>query len=170
MLIICELKKTKLLACQSIYWANINNNIKKFMKKCTTCLAFQQTKPKDKIVHHDIPIRLWDVISADIFTLDNKQYLCIVDYHRKFPIVKNTKDLSADSLILVCKIIFADFCVPKKIMSDSGSSFISDKFKTFCRNLNIEEAFSSSYHHQSNGQVEACIKFVKHTLKNVLIP
>ena len=29
----------------------------------------------------------------------------------------------------------------------------------------MEQAFSSSYHHQSNGQVEACIKFVKHTLK-----
>ena len=29
----------------------------------------------------------------------------------------------------------------------------------------MEQAISSSYHHQSNGQVEACIKFVKCTLK-----
>ena len=50
-------------------------------------------------------------------------------------------------------------------MSDAGSNFISDKFKTFCKSLNIELAFSSSYHHQSSGQVEACIKFVKHELK-----
>ena len=49
-------------------------------------------------------------------------------------------------------------------MPDSSSNFISDKFKT-CKNLNIEQAFSSSYHHQSNRQVEACIKFVEHTLK-----
>ena len=53
----------------------------------------------------------------------------------------------------------------KKLMSDSGSNFISDKFKTFCRSLSIEPAFSSSYHHQSNGQVEVCIKFVKYTFK-----
>ena len=49
-------------------------------------------------------------------------------------------------------------------MSDSDSNFISDKFKTYCKSLNIEQAYSSSYYHQSNGQVEACIKFVKHTL------
>ena len=50
-------------------------------------------------------------------------------------------------------------------MSDSGSNFVWDKFKTFCKILNIEQAFSSSYHHQSNWQVEACIKFVQCKLK-----
>ena len=71
------IKKTKLLVCESIYWANINDNIENFIKKCTTCLTFQQTQPKNKIIHHDILIRLWDIINADMFTLNNKQYLCI---------------------------------------------------------------------------------------------
>ena len=35
----------------------------------------------------------------------------------------------------------------------------------FCNNLNIEQAVSLSYHHQSNRQVEACIKFIKCTMK-----
>ena len=50
-------------------------------------------------------------------------------------------------------------------MSDFGGNFISGTFKNFCKSLNIEQAVSSSYHHQSNRQVEACIKFVKCTLK-----
>ena len=50
-------------------------------------------------------------------------------------------------------------------MSDAGSNFISEKFKHFCKSLNIEQAALSSYHHQSNRQVEVCIKFVKCTLK-----
>ena len=53
-------------------------------------------------------------------------------------------------------------------MSDSRGNLISDKFKTFCRSLNIEQAFSSSYHQQSNGQVEPCIKLIKQTLKKCL--
>ena len=80
-----------------------------------------------------------------MFTLDNKQYLCIVDYHNKFPIIKKTADLSADSLILNCKIIFAEYGIPRKIMSDSGGNFILDNFKT-CKSLNMQQAFSSSYH------------------------
>ena len=73
------------------------------------------------------------------------------------------KDLSADSLIL--NTIFSEYGFPKKIMSHAGGNFISDKFKTFHRNLNIDQAVLSSYHHQSNGQVEACLRLTKQTLK-----
>ena len=65
----------------------------------------------------------------------------------------------------MCKVIFAKYGLPKKIMSDSGGNLVPEKFRTFCKNLNIKQALSSSYHHENNGQVEACIKFVKHTLK-----
>ena len=51
-------------------------------------------------------------------------------------------------------------------MSDSGGNFVLNKFKTLYRRLNIEQAFSSSYYDPSNGQVEACIKLIKQTLKN----
>ena len=50
-------------------------------------------------------------------------------------------------------------------MSDAGGNFISEKFKNFCNSLNIEQAVSSLYHHQSNGQVDACMKFIKCTMK-----
>ena len=62
------------------------------------------------------------------------------------------------------KVIFAKYGLPKKILSDSGGNFISDKFRMFCNILNREKVFSSSYHHQCNGQVEACIKLVKFTI------
>ena len=67
------------------------------------------------------------------------------------------------------KVCSQEFGQQKKIVSDEGMNFISDKFKQLCRQLNIDQAITSSYHHQSNGQVEACIKFVKHTIKNALI-
>ena len=36
--------------------------------------------------------------------------------------------------------------------------------------LTLEQAVLSAYHHQSNGQVKACIKLIKHALKNVPTP
>ena len=81
------------------------------------------------------------MIGVDMFTFNNKHYLCIVEYHSKFLIIKQAEDLSADSLILTCKIIFEEYGIPKKIMSDSGSNFIPDKFKTFCKNLKIDKLF-----------------------------
>ena len=78
------IEKTKLLVCESIYWININDDIGNIMKNCTIHLTFQQSQPKDKMIHHYMPVRSWDVIGADMFTLNNKHYLCIVDYHSKF--------------------------------------------------------------------------------------
>ena len=140
-------------------------------------LTFQPKQPKDKIILHHILAKPWQIVGVDMFTLKInttftfylQYYLCIVDYHSKFPVIKKSEDLSADSLILTCKVIFTEYWLPKKIMSGSGSKFILDKFKMFCKSLNIGQAFLSSYHHQSNRQVEACIKFIKCTLKNVLI-
>ena len=76
--------------------------------------------------------------------------------------------LSAENLIATIKIIFAEYSILHRLMSDSGSNFVSEKFRSFCNSLNIEEAMSSSNHHQSNGQVKACIKFIKHTIKKCL--
>ena len=78
------------------------------------------------------------------------------------------EDLSAYSLILACKIIFSECGVPKKIMSDAGSNFVSDKFKQFWKTLNIEQAISSSYHYQNNQQVEVSMKFIKCTIKKCI--
>ena len=103
-----------------------------------------------------------------MFTLNNKYYLCIVDYHSQFPIVKRAEDMSAENLILACKVIFSEYGLPKRIMSDAGGNFISDNFRQFCKCMNIEQVTSSSYYHQSNGEVEAYIKFVKPTMKNAL--
>ena len=164
------IEKTKLLICESVYCANINNNIEDHVNNCNTCLEFQQAQPKKKIIHHNTLLRPWEVLGADIFQLNNKNYLCIVDYHSKFPIIQRMEGLSAENLITTVKIIFSEYGIPCRLMSDTGSNFVSEKFRSFCSSLNIEQAVSSSYHHQSNGQVEACIKFIQLTIKNAQTP
>ena len=135
------IEKNMLLACKSISCINIYDNIEKHINSFTTCLTFQQTQVKDKIIHHDIQAKPWEVIGADMFSLNNKHYFCIIDYRNKFPISKKTEDMSVYSLILMCKVIFAECRLPRQIMSDSGGNFIPGKFKMFCKSLNIEQAF-----------------------------
>ena len=114
------IEKTKLLACKSIYWIDVNNDIKNYIKNCNTCLEFQQTQPKERIIQHDIPIRPWDVIGVDMFQLNNKYYLCTVDCHSKFSEVKKVEGLSADSLVSTFKVVLSEYGIPKRVMSDAG--------------------------------------------------
>ena len=76
---------------------------------------------------------------------------------------------SADDLVRATKIVFTEFGLPKKTVSDAGMHFVSDCFKQFCRKVSIDQTITSSYHHQHNVKVEACIKFLKHTIENTLI-
>ena len=118
------IEKTKLLACESVFWHKINADIEAYIKVCATCLEFQQTQPKEKIMHHNIPLRPWEVISADVFHFKNKHYLCIVDYNSKFPVVKRLDGLSADNLINMVKTIFAEYGIPCKLMLDVDTNFL----------------------------------------------
>ena len=90
------------------------------------------------------------MLGVDVFQLNNKNYLCAVDYHSQLLVIKRLEGLSAESLITTVKIIFAEYSIPHRLMSDAGSNFISEKFKSFCNSHNIEQVISSSYHHQSN--------------------
>ena len=90
------------------------------------------------------------MLGADVFHFNNKNYLCIIDYHSKFPVIKRLEGLSAGSLITSTKVIFAKYGIPKKLVSDAGTNFVSDRFQQFCKTINVEQAISSEYHHQSN--------------------
>ena len=97
------IKKTKLLACESVYWMGINVVIESHIKIVLHALT---SSKHNQQIHHNITGKPWYIIGVDMFTLNNKNYLCIVDYHSKFPTVKKAEDISADSSIVACKVTF----------------------------------------------------------------
>ena len=67
--------------------------------------------------------------------------------------MKKAKNPTADNLVKAAKIVFTEFALCNKIISGAGMNFTSDTFRQFCRQMNIEHAITSSYHHQSSGKV-----------------
>ena len=61
--------------------------------------------------------------------------------------------MSAEDLISATKVVFTEFGLTKKAVSDAGMNFVSEQFKEFCRCLYITQVMTLSYHYQSNGQV-----------------
>ena len=79
---------------------------------------------------NEILVRPWEFVGADIFTINDKHYLCI-DYHSTFLVMKQVERFSADNLIKSCKIIFSEYRLLSKISSDGGTTFVSEKFEEF---------------------------------------
>ena len=62
-------------------------------------------------------------------SLCNKPYLCTLDYHSKFLIIRKTEDFSVDNLILACTVTFAEYGLPKKIIIDLSNNFVLEKIE-----------------------------------------
>ena len=137
------IEKTKLLTCKSMYWVNLNNDIENHVQNCSKCLEFQQTQPKEKTIHHDILLGPWEVLGVDVFQLNNKNYLCVVDYHSKFLVIKRMEGLSAECLMTTVKIIYAEYSIPHRLMSDAGTISFQRSSKVSA----TVSTFSKQYHH-----------------------
>ena len=96
----------------------MNADIKHTVKEYTTCLEYQQMQPHRKMIPHEMMCKAWELVGSDIFSINNNTLLHIVYYYRKFPIVKGVEGLSADDLIRAAKIVFPEFGLLKKIVSD----------------------------------------------------
>ena len=79
------------LAKQTMYWPGINNDIEQFMVTCQPCLKYaasnKKCPEKKNQLGQEIPVMPWTKLGTDIFTLDRVNYLLVVDYTSKFPIM-----------------------------------------------------------------------------------
>ena len=121
-------KKTKLLACKSIYCTGMNNDIENPIRIALHVLIFSKCSQKKKYSPWSPRQTIRNSWSRHVLPTQQKLPLyCRISQE----VPKKLKDLSADSLILACKIIyfFQNMVYPTKIISDASGDFISDKLK-----------------------------------------
>ena len=80
-------EKTRLPAQESIYLINMNADIDNAIK-IVPYINFQATQPKIQHCHMRYQKRPWESVTADIFSINNKHYPCIVNYHNTFLVIK----------------------------------------------------------------------------------
>ena len=94
---------------------------------------------------------------------DGSEYLVIIDYYSKMPIVRKMLTLQCNSAktITVLKELFAEHGIPEEIWSDNGPQFASHLFAQFTKDWNIKHSTSSPRNPRSNGKTESAVKIVK---------
>ena len=84
---------------------------------------------------------MWEVVSAYIFMINYSMLLCIVNYST-FPVLMMVGSLAADDLVQMTKMIFVEYGLPEKILSDAGMNLTSEMFKQFCRQMSIQQSMT----------------------------
>ena len=59
--------------------AGYTAEIKEYTSSCDTCNAYRQDQPKEPFISQPVPDRPWSRVAVDLFTLDKKDYVVMVD-------------------------------------------------------------------------------------------
>ncbi|PFX12858.1 Retrovirus-related Pol polyprotein, partial [Stylophora pistillata] len=127
---------------------------------------FKSAQQKEPLICYEIPQHPWEKIGCDIFTFNNQDYLCTVDYFSDyFEIDELRKSKTGATVIGKLKKRFATHGIPDTFHSDNGPPFSSNEFSAFAAMYEFEHVTSSPEYPQSNGKVENAVKTAKSLMK-----
>ncbi|UYV81418.1 K02A2.6-like [Cordylochernes scorpioides] len=111
-----------------------------------------------------VPVYPWQTVSLDIFYIQKKPHLLVVDRYSGYPEVFTLDPPTAINVKNKLRETFARFGIPETMMSDNGPPFRSEIMTDFCIRWGIKQLFSSPHLHRSNGLAERNIQTIKNQL------
>ena len=151
-------------AREVVFWPGMNKDLTDYIANCDTCSTFQNNQQKEPLISREIPARLWQLIAADIFTADGKDYLCTVDCYSNYFEVDRLYHKTAGEVILKLRKHFSTHGIPEKLISDN-MPFSSREFDEFAKSYEFERAPSSPEYPRSNGKAENAVETTKVLMK-----
>lgn len=150
------------------------SDVKNFCERCEKCLA---NKPKPKLTQTSM-IEKRDLAPGQCIAIDivgklprsteNKNYiLTIIDHYSRFLEAYPLQNIITKSIINCLNKYFSNFGIPKILISDNGSNFVSKEMEGFFKLLNIEHRKTSVYFPQSNGLLERAHRTMKESLASI---
>ena len=159
-----------------IFWPTINRDVKNFINNCKVCKMSKPSHLQQQQLGtfpecNDIFERLHvDLLGPLPKSIGNKKYIFVgIDAYSHWCILKSiTKKESHIIIDIVRDDIINKFKCPTQIVCDMGSEFVSNAFKDFCSENNIDLHVTAPYHHASNGQVERLNLQIENSLRSML--
>ena len=58
---------TNVIARGTMYWPNINTDIKNMVANCTECQIYRNKLEKETLLQHTVPKKPWTKVATDLF-------------------------------------------------------------------------------------------------------
>ena len=155
-------KKTRDRIMQHFFWPGIFNDIAECGRSCPECqmgtakgrvprAPLVSIPPIDEPFQH---IALDFVGPLPLSENKNRFVLVCVGYATKYPEAIPMKNQEAESVANALLSLFSRVGIPKELLTDQGSNFMSELMQEVCRLLKISKLRTSPYHAMSNGLCE----------------
>lgn len=159
------IEKCKRRARQAVFWPGINVHIEKYLSQCDVCLNHHYKQAKEPMMIAAHPTEPWEKVGTDLFQLNGKDYLVVIDYYSNYPEVEQLHYTTSNYVIQCMKSIFARHGIPHIVQSDNGPQYTSREFQLFAEQYGFKHTTSSPLYPKANGKAEKGVQIVKRLLK-----
>lgn len=147
---------------QGFYWPSMKETVSEYCHSCDNCAARKQSKKKNHAPLGSYHVgETMERVALDILgplpltKKGNKYILVMVDCFSKWTEAVALPDQEASTVAKAfVDTIICHFGTPLQIHTDQGRNFESNLFKEMCNLFQIDKTRTTSYHPQSNGNVE----------------
>ncbi|XP_049348983.1 uncharacterized protein LOC125813541 [Solanum verrucosum] len=157
------------------WWGDMKKNIAIFVAQCPNCrqVKVEHQKPGGYMQWIELPIWKWDMINMDFVTSLPRSFRkfdsiwVIVDRLTKsahFLPVKTTYTVEEYARLYIKEIVRLHR-VQISIISDRGSQFTANFWKSFQKSLGTPVNLSKTFHPQTDGQAERTIQTLEDMLR-----
>nr|XP_037272794.1 uncharacterized protein K02A2.6-like [Rhipicephalus microplus] len=157
-------RRCQVRARECVWWPHCSQHIEDLVAQCAKC-AETRTLRSEPLSPTPTPERPWRRLGIDLFHLEGRDYVLIVDYYSRFPEIVTLGTSSAKAVVAAVKSCFARFGIPDVVRTDNGPQFSSKEFADFATAYRFCHETSSPRYPQSNGEVERMVRTVKDLLK-----
>lgn len=158
------------------FWEGMSKIILNYIKSCPLCVKKRGYRKGDKapLQRSFKPQRPFEAVGMDAvgplpLTYDgNKHIIVICDYFTKWAEAYAVPDLRTETVALVFEKFIATHGVPERLITDRGTSFLSEAIKAVYNKLKIDKHSTTSFHPSADGMVEKTNSTVVNALKNLV--
>ena len=102
---------------------------------------------------------------TDIFTIKGQNYLVTVDFFSQFFEIDFLPETTSGAVVTKMKYHFARHGIPDVVVSDNGSQYASQHFRSIPNKWGFSHETSSPGNSKANGAAEAAVKVAKNMMK-----
>jgi hypothetical protein len=169
-------KKTRNKVMSDFTWPGMQADITRYCQSCDIC---QRTLPKGrvgKVPLGSVPLieEPFQRVAVDLVgpikpttERGHRYILVLVDYATRYPEAVPMKTIEAEAVAEALLGIYSRLGIPKEVLTDQGSQFVSGIMKEVSRLLSIRRLTTTPYHAMCNGLVEKFNGTLKAMLKKM---
>lgn len=144
------------------YWESMALDVVAYVQACVACKTRKSDRHRLQVPPGmmDAPTEPFELVSIDFAgpfkkAGDYEYVLVVIDHFTRWAITIPTYTQKVETVVKsLIDELYNKFGMPRRLLSDRGSNFMSQVCKELHSFLGVKQLFTSAYHPQTNGMVE----------------